>query len=64
MAPVTETLQRRTTVHANRLSKHPNKRWRAVSAAGLQGKGCQHKTYFFTDTGMSCRVVLCYASLH
>ena len=41
-------------------SKRQIRGWRAVSAAGLQGKYCHERSFFFTGNGvMECYVVQC-----
>ena len=40
------------------LSEHEIMGWRAVSAAGLEGKGLRKRNSLFTDTGMGCRYIM------
>ena len=55
---VKKTLLPRKDAKKHWLSKHQIMGWRAVSAAGLQGKGGHERSAcFFTDTGLSARLL-------
>ena len=42
----------------NQLAKHQIRGWRAVSAAGLQGKGCHKRSVYFTGTGVISFIII------